>query len=316
MKSLGDVPIHPKADPPTVPGNVALYPMSAYTQGIRKAGHYHLIHFEEGQTDRLNRFVPHRHDFFEVIWLRSGRGHVRSDFHSLPVRPRTLFFTSPGQIHAWELTAPAHGEIASFTQEFFSASSENPGLLGKMTFLYSGAAEPILYLDADEGRRIDQLFEQLHADGAAAAPGRDDLVRAYFTILLTHARQAFARRAPASASATTVTDLLSRRFRLALEEHFPRLLEVNEYAELLHVSRTHLNAHLSSELGRTASEIIHERIVLEAKRLLANTTLTSAQVAYRLRFHDPSYFGRFFRRTTGLTPGEYRDRAQSDTLAS
>ncbi len=316
MKPVGESPTQPKSESTALPGSVALYPMSAYTQGIRKPGYFHLIHFEEGQTDRLNRFVPHRHDFFEVIWLRSGGGHVRSDLRSLPVRPRTLFFTSPGQVHAWELTGPAHGEIASFTSEFFAISSENPGLLGKMPFLYARASDPILYLDVAEGRRVDELFAQLHADGAEATPGRDDIVRAYLTILLTYARQAFARRAPESSANAPVADLLSRRFRLALEEHFPRLLEVNEYAELLHVSRTHLNDHLRQELGHTASEIIHERIVLEAKRLLANTTLTSAQIAYRLRFQDPSYFGRFFRRSTGLTPGDYREQVHADTLAS
>lgn len=289
--------------------------MSAYTHGIRHPGQFHVIRFEDGQSDQLNRFVPHRHDFFEIIWLRSAQGLVRSDLRSYPVRPRTLFFTSPGQIHAWELAGEASGEIASFREEFFAVTSDHPGLLAKMPFLYAGAPDPILYLDAKEGARIDRVFRQLHTEAAEPAPGRDDLVRAYITILLTHARQCFARRAPENAPPATV-DLLARRFRHALEEHFPQLLEAGEYAALLRVSRTHLNTHLHRETGRTASEIIHERIVLEAKRLLSHTSLTGAQIAHRLRFQDPSYFGRFFRRTTGQTPGEYRDQAQTDSLAS
>lgn len=290
--------------------------MSAYTEGIRKAGHFHVIHFEDGHSERVNRFVPHRHDFFEIIWLRSGRGHVRSDLRSFPVGPRTLFFTSPGQIHSWDLDGPATGEIASFTEEFFSVTTDNPGLLSKMPFLYAGAHDPILQLSAAEGTRIDQVFRHLHAEASEPALGRDDLVRSYVTILLTHARQYFARRAPGEAAPSQVTDLLSRRFRCALEEHFPQLLEVGDFAKLLGVSRTHLNEHLQRETGRPASEIIHERIVLEAKRLLANTSLTSAQIAFRLRFRDPSYFGRFFRRSAGTTPGQYRAQAQSDTVAT
>lgn len=298
-----------------MPPSIALYPMSAYTQGLRHAGQFHLIRFEDGHSDRLNRFVPHRHDFFEIIWLRSAEGQVRSDLRSYPVRPRTLFFTSPGQIHSWELTGEARGEIASFREEFFAVTSDHPGLLAKMPFLYAGAPDPILHLDAKEGARIDRAFRQLHAEATEPGPGRDDLVRAYLTILLTLARQFFAQRTPGDAPAAPV-DLLARRFRHALEEHFPRLLEAGEYAALLRVSRTHLNTNLQREIGRSASEIIHERIVLEAKRLLSHTSFTVAQIAHRLRFQDPSYFGRFFRRSTGQTPGEYRGRAQSDSLAS
>ncbi len=318
MKPRTDDSKHQKTPEPFVTGNVALYPMAAYSHGIRKPGHFHVFRIEDGQSQQLNRLipVPHRHDFFEIIWLRTGRGQVKSDLRSYPVGPRTLFFTSPGQVHAWEHTSEARGEIASFSEEFFAVTSDNPGLLGKMPFLYSRAVDPILHLDPVEGRRIDQAFRQLHAEAAEPAPGRDDLVRAYLTILLTLARQCFARRSPELASPPPVADLLSRRFRLAVEEHFPQLLEVGEYADLLRVSRTHLNDHLQREIGRTASEIIHERVVLEAKRLLAHTSLPSAQIAYRLRFQDPSYFGRFFRRSTGQTPGEYRNRAQTDMLAS
>lgn len=294
---------------------VALYPMSAYTEGIRKPGHFHVIRFEDGQRDRLNRFVPHRHDFFEIIWLRSGQGQVRSDLRNYPVSAGTLFFTSPGQVHAWELAGEARGEIASFSEEFFAVTNEHPGLLGKMPFLYSGAVDPILHLVSKEAASIDRAFRQLYAEAAEPAPGRDDLVRSYLTIILTLARQYFARRSQENSPAAPMADLLARRFRQALEDKFPELLEVGQYADLLHVSRTHLNEHLHAETGRTASEIIHERIALEAKRLLVNTSLTVAQIAHRLRFQDPSYFGRFFRRATGQTPGEYRDRAQTDSLS-
>lgn len=307
----------PRSPGPVPPAPVAMYPMSAYTQGIRKPGQFHVIRFGGDEVDELGRLipVPHRHDFFEIIWVRSGSGRVRSDLRSWPVQPRTLFFTSPGQVHAWEPAGEVRGEIASFSEEFFGVNTDHPGLLTKMPFLYSGPVAPILHLDPAEGRRIDELFRHLHSEAADPAPGRDDLVRAYLTIILTLARQAFDRRAPAAAPAVPA-DLLARRFRLALEENFPRLLEVGDYADLLRVSRTHLNEHLQRETGRTASEIIHERIVLEAKRLLAHTPLTASQIAYRLGFQDPSYFGRFFRRTTGQTPGEFRDRARTDLIAS
>jgi AraC family transcriptional activator of pobA len=296
-------------------GQVALYPMSIYTRGIRKPGHYHVISFGR-TTNKLDRLVPepHRHDFFEIIWVRHGSGEVWSDFGTHPVRPCTLFFSAPGQVHAWKLAAPARGHIASFREEFLGVTGEDPALLGKLPFFYGETQVPLLHLDTREAQRVDHVFRQISLEAAELLPGRDDLVRSYLTILLTHARQAFGRRA--AGAAPPAVDLLARRFRLALEEHFATLREVGDYARLLGVSRTHLNDHLQQNLGRTASELIQERVVLEAKRLLLHSAMTVAQVAYRLRFQDPSHFGRFFRRIAGCTPGEFRERAQADALAS
>ncbi|MBC7366592.1 MAG: AraC family ligand binding domain-containing protein [Undibacterium sp.] len=119
--------------------DVALYAMSAYTSGLRKPGHFHLLSFEEGQNGRINRFVPHCHDFFEIVWLPAGRGQVRCDLHTFTVKPRTLFFAAPGQVHAWQFTAPPEGEIVSFTHDFFMVNSENPGFFGRLPFLRVGA---------------------------------------------------------------------------------------------------------------------------------------------------------------------------------
>jgi len=292
-----------------------LYPMSAYTEGLRKPGHFHLLRLQEGQNDRVSRVIPHRHDFFELIWLPSAHGQMQCDLRTFSVKPGSLFFASPGQIHSWRLTEPGDGEIVSFTPDFFLLSSTQPGLLGRMPFIYSDTVAPILHLDEAEGARMETLFRDLRLAASDCAPGRDDIVRAYLTIILTRLRQAYTRRY-SEMDAPIQGDVLTRRFRLALEEHFPEMLEVGDYADLLQVSRSHLNDELRRQVGQSASEIIHQRLLLEAKRLLVHSTLTISEIAYSLRFHDPSYFGRFFRRCAGQTPGRYRDEASRDLLAS
>lgn len=296
-------------------GDVQFYAMSAYTTGVRKPGHFHLLTFEEGQNERINRFVPHCHDFFEIVWLPRGRGEVRSDLRAFPVEPRTLFFVAPGQVHAWRFTEPPEGEIVSFTRDFFRVNAENPGLFGRLPFLQAGAAEPILRLDAEAGARMDDLFRELRAAASDPAPGRDDLVRAYLTVILTHIRRAWQQRPGGGAPEVRTNDVLACRFLLSLEENFPRVLSVHDYAEILQVSRSHLNEELRRHSGRSASEIIHDRLLLEAQRLLVHSTLTIAEIGYRLQFDDPSYFGRFFRKCSGCTPGEYRQKARQNAAA-
>lgn len=288
-------------------GPAMLYTMASYSGGIRKPGHFQLLTYEEGQSDRVHYFVPHRHDFFEIIWLPDSQGSVQIDLRTYPVVPRTLFVTAPGQVHSWQFTTAPKGEIISFTQDFFLTSSDHPGLLGRMPFFFSGQADPILHLDEEEGRQIGHLFTQLREAAENPLPGRDDIVRAYLTVLLIQARRSYLQRHPTEPPKED--DTLSQRFRLALEERFPHLLEVGDYAELLQVSRSRLNDDLRRHTGHSASEIIHERILLEAKRLLVHSSFNISEIAYQLRFQDPSYFGRFFRKATGQSPGAYREQA-------
>ena len=95
-----------------------------------------------------------------------------------------------------------------------------------------------------------------------------------------------------------------REFGLLLNQHFRTHRSVQHYADLLHVSPNHLNALCRRQLGKTASALIQERVLVEARRLLRHTDATIGQVADALGFEDASYFGRYFRKHTGQTPGE------------
>lgn len=297
--------------------SVADYPMASYHQGIHQPGKYHLMTLAESEREGHDRHVPHRHDFFEIVWIQRGHGHVSCDLNGFEYRTNTLLIVSPGQFHAWRRESDTEGYIAGFSPDFLAVNSEHPGLLAKMPFLYPENLDPILYLDRQEAERVDQLFEQYHDLARHAAPGRDDVARGFLLILLSYMRQLFARRSEIPDTPSRgESELLVQRFRLALEEHIPEVVEVGEFAELLNVSRTHLNNGLRRCTGRSASELIHERMLLEAKRRLLHSNLTIAEIAYELRFQDPSYFGRFFRKYTGVTPGVYRESMQQELLAS
>jgi AraC family transcriptional regulator, transcriptional activator of pobA len=297
--------------------SVADYPIAGYNQGIHHPGKFHLITFAESMRGGHDRDAPHRHDFFELIWLQQGEGRLRCDLKTFPLQAHTLMIVSPGQVHAWEFDAEARGLIAGFTPEFLAVNSEHPALLAKMPFLYPEHLDPILQLNAAEATRIDQLLTQFGDLTRVDAPGRDDLARGFLLVLLSYMRQLFAQRAQSNPQQLRgENELLVQRFRLALEEQMPRIVEVGEFAELLNVSRTHLNNCLRRFTGRSAGELIHDRVLLEAKRRLLHSNLTIAEIAYELRFQDPSYFGRFFRKYTGLTPGEYRESSQIAALAS
>ena len=301
----------------TTPDPVANYVFQDYGSSTR---HFHVYPYDKTADPRNLRHVPHRHDFYQIIWLREGSGELECDLRRARFRANSLFFFAPGRMHSWRHEVATRGVMAGITPEFFNADANHPGLLGRMPFLHD-MAMPMLELEGVAAREMDELFQRLLDEPKRPEIGLDDIVRALMTIILSKARQHMKRRqdaersgAPAASGRAEAVHPLSQRFRVALEQNFPKLLKVSDYAALLHVSRSHLNEDLRLHTGRTASDHIHDRLLLEAKRLLVYSSFTVSEIAYQLRFQDPSYFGRFFRQRTGESPGAFRGREQAMLL--
>jgi AraC family transcriptional activator of pobA len=96
------------------------------------------------------------------------------------------------------------------------------------------------------------------------------------------------------------------RFQALIDDHYRQVHRVAGYARLLAVTPGHLNDLIKAATGQTASALIEARLLLEAKRLLAHSDAPAAEIAAHLGFPDPSYFGRFFRRHVGRSPGAFR----------
>jgi len=99
---------------------------------------------------------------------------------------------------------------------------------------------------------------------------------------------------------------LLRNFQHLIDQHFRTIKLPKEYADLLYVTPNHLNALCQDLVGKTAGDLIRDRVLLEAKRLLTNADMTVTEIAYDLNFQDNSYFNRFFKKNVGMTPDEFR----------
>jgi AraC-like DNA-binding protein len=106
---------------------------------------------------------------------------------------------------------------------------------------------------------------------------------------------------------------LLRNFQKLTNQRFADLKLPKDYAELLYITPNHLNAICKDILGTSAGEVIRNRVILEAKRLLINLNLSVTQIAYTLSFTDNSYFTKFFKKYTGLTPEDFRKNTLTHT---
>lgn len=255
----------------------------------------------------IPRAFAHRHNYYHLLWMTQAQGVHLLDFVPHPVQPCTVFFVSPAQIHSWTSSVPPRGFVMNISADLFLQMFPRADLAAQFPFFDVGSGQPALYLTAAQHDELLPLVEAIEAEYLGTGDGRLDIVRAYLLILLTRLR----RLAPPPASQDGVSAQgvhLARRFRQRVEQHFLECLPVPAYAGQLHVTERQLNDAVKRATGKTAGQVIQQRVLLEAKRLLSLTDMGIAEVAYQLGYDDLAYFCRFFKRHTQTTPGDFRKR--------
>ncbi|MBT1708272.1 helix-turn-helix domain-containing protein [Fulvivirgaceae bacterium PWU5] len=239
----------------------------------------------------------HRHDFYYILVLEKGKGHHEIDFVSYPIANHTVFLVVPGQVHRLTLGAGSTGYLLQFQAAFMQRNSSRALLrrAGYTTF------HP---LDAAGFKKISFPLQQMLEEYTAKQEGYEDVVQASFDIFFV----ALARHREASGDRSVYTHPHERlaTFQDLLRQHIGMYKQVAEYADLLHISSYQLNALTRTLLNKTASEVIQDFVVMEAKRCLLGTTHQVKEIAFRLGYDDVSYFIRFFKKQTGCTPEAFR----------
>ena len=289
------------------PRKIPVYPLFEYGPEAAQGAPFHIGRFEDSTRRVPKRLRLHRHDFHEVFWL-NGRGRFFCDFQEYSIFSPTLVFVSPGQVHSWSPEPALEGPMACFTQAFYDGAEPPPSPLLRLPFWYSTEAPPLLSVQPAEAARMDALWNDLAAEAAGKDENREEMLRMQFHVLLMTAARFYRRSVETIPMATRRTQAIVHQFRMALETNFFQVRSVSEYARMLKVTSGHLSEAVLDQAGRTAGELIRDRLLLEAQRLLVHSSLNVAEIADSLQFEDPSYFSRFFRRSTGISPGEFRDR--------
>ncbi|QIX60291.1 helix-turn-helix domain-containing protein [Hymenobacter sp. BT18] len=249
---------------------------------------------------------PHAHDFYLLLYVTRGHGTHTIDLVTYDLQPGALFFMTPGQVHHWQLPYDAQGYVVLFEADFYLYRYPG-GRLFEYPF-FDHRQPPVLYLPEAE-THIPWLMERMWQENTQPAPAQDDVFRSYLHICLElAARQYPAAPATFSPEEPLHAQTLLRAFGSLINQHFRTSREVQHYADQLHVSPNHLNALCRRHLGKTASALVQERVLLEARRLLRHFPATIAQVADALGFEDASYFSRYFRKHSAQTPEAFRQQ--------
>ncbi|MEQ8473068.1 MAG: AraC family transcriptional regulator [Marinoscillum sp.] len=254
---------------------------------------------------------PHRHDFFEVLFLTQGSGIHVIDSNEYEIRPPCVFFLSPGQTHKLELSSDIAGYIFLFTAEFYLLERSNKNKLLEYPFFFNLNQEnpPLLLNDQSDVSFISSLFRK--GCTMMQQSGNEAFANSLLDLILNSCQRLYPYDQQAVEKGKG--HMMVKRLRKLIEEKYHLNLSIRKYAELLHVSENHLTHTVRELTGKTSKELIIDKQILEIKRLLKHSDLSVSEISLQLNFSDTSYFSKFFKKHTGKTPNSYREESLKST---
>lgn len=232
-----------------------------------------------------------RTDFHVLAIARSGEGAVTVDFAPYRLERDTVAWIRPGRVHRWDDIAGLTGTLVLFRPESVPPGSPGADPVGPVTWRHGGR---LLRL------AVDHLRGEYEAAIARPVPDTTAILRGLLDVLLL--------RASACAPAPGRGREAFAAFAAAVEAQHATSREVAWYARRLGYSPRTLSRATREAAGCGAKQFIDDRVVLEAKRLLAHTGLSVAECARRTGFDDAANFSKFFRARAGVPPGVFRTR--------
>lgn len=263
---------------------------------------FSLVRSEGALPYEENLLIPHRKAYYLLVFVRRNRGRHWVDMTPYERKDNTLYFSTPSQILVKEAPTPFWGTFVTFTNEFLALQQH--AALRELPLIQNPHNGHELRLTAADGAFVEDVLAKLEAEYHRPGEWQHRLLTAHLTVLLTYLSRLYTEQFPGGEPAAD--QQLLKTYQAKIEECFRELHEVGAYASLLHISARHLSEVVKAQSGKPAIKHLHERLVLEAKRLLFYTPHSLKEIAFDLGFSDASYFNRFFKREAGVTPAEYR----------
>jgi AraC-like DNA-binding protein len=263
--------------------------------------------FSEYLQEHQNLVFPHRHSFYHLVLFTDGGGMHTIDFNHFHVVPYQIYFMIPGQVHSWDFEGHVDGYVGNFSESFFRSFLLRPDYLDFFSFLNGDSRQNVVELAVDIREKIVKQLEELLDQYSQNPPLREDMMRVLLLQIFLAIEQRIAT--DQRQKGNFHKNVVIGKFLKLIDRNFTKYRLPGEYAEMLHVTPNHLNALCKEHIGMQAGELIRNRIVLEAKRLLVNLDMTVSEIAYQLNFNDNSYFTKFFKKEAGMTPEEFRKKS-------
>jgi AraC-like DNA-binding protein len=263
---------------------------------------FRLYQFEGTLPNQSELLIPHRKNHYLIVLIRKADSRQWIDMTPYKLKNNTVYFSGPNHIIVKEGFKQLWSTGIAFTKEFLSFQ-ENASL-SKLPLIQNPHDGHELALSVADLDFVEDMLAKINVEYQHQSEWQQRMLTAYLTLLLTYLSRLYTEQF--KDNDRSAEKLLLKDFQSKINESYRELREVGDYASLLNISPGHLSEVVKIQSGKPAIKHIHERLILEAQRLLFHTDHALKEIAFDLGFSDTSYFNRFFKRETGLTPSAYR----------
>jgi AraC-like DNA-binding protein/mannose-6-phosphate isomerase-like protein (cupin superfamily) len=287
--------------------NIPVYSLHNFSSSGKESQLFQVEIFDANRHFSVK--YPHRHDFFEVLYLSKGSGFHVIDGNKYKIKPPCVFFMSPGQAHKIEFSSDIEGFIFIFTAEFYLINQSNQNRLIEFPFFFTIKQDnpPLILKNKSNILFLESLFKKGIEEIQKGEKYSIDILRSVLDLILTSCASLY--KYDENTLHKGKGHIVVKKFFQMVEEHYQNNLTVAEYADKMALTPNHLTQTVNQLTGKTSSQIIKSKQILEIKRLLVHTNLSVTQIAHQLNFNDQSYFAKFFKREVGISPIQYRIKA-------
>jgi AraC family transcriptional regulator, transcriptional activator of pobA len=249
--------------------------------------------------------VPHRHEYYEILWFTHCRGKHMVEFITYDLTPNTLFVFSRNQIHAFINITDLKGHLLRFSKTFLRRLPES--YTAAMTHsLFKMHDSPVRQLSDENVLTLSSLINLINSESQQPhRPFHENMLALLLHAFLIEIERLKPLKGDLSNERWTTLKTYYQ-FSALLEKYYIEHYPVEHYAELLGLSAKRLGEICKQAAGMTPKRIIEEHLGLEAKRLLRHSDLSIKEISFRLGFEDPAYFSRFFKKTVSMSPSAFR----------
>lgn len=255
-------------------------------------------------TENIEHLMQsHRHNFYALILTTDGDGCHTIDFQDYILKKGRVFLINYGQVHAWKQILNLKGFVVLFTREFYNLIYTGNEIMKSEDALEGGPA--FIDLNDQESEEWVHLLEQIEQEFQDAKTHYKEIICLLIKALIIRYNGNWNNENQSQTKSIIKNELIVK-FRKLINQHFQEWKLPRYYAAELFVTPNYLNSVCNEITGRSANGLIKDRVVLEASRLLTHSHLTINQIAFNLGFEDNSYFSKYFKSKTKMTPLKFR----------
>lgn len=250
---------------------------------------------------------PHLHSFFQIIWFARGDGIHFVDYKKYEVKPNTLFFINKSQVHFFDRSEGYDGVLLHFNESFLVQHENDIDIFLKYNIFNNYLHQPFCSITKHTADLLNTIVLQIESElNKQDSFGHRELLRHFLKAFLIQIERQKRDNNDTPLVTTNEKHIQFLRFIELVELNYKKGLSVSEYATLLNISSKSLTDLTNKIVFKTPSLLIHERVILEAQRLLSHSSLNVNQIGFQLGFDDPSYFVKYFKKYTNSSPSDFR----------